>query len=213
MYEWSLGTLSRLMSLSWRFGMSESDVRADRVMINDSVNLIAWVRMPSFSESNKARTSPFIWVTRSQHASCLSDTVLERTNHWPEESRMEGNKRDQWWLIFVKNWTSRSIFTWSVTLYSWVSVRMAFFTTFTPSSFSNIFRLAIRRRRSSLSLLLYRRKPDERLNRGKYFSCYWNFESRNSPCFFNKANDKFSYFNRFVSLKGNHLLQKYELNI
>lgn len=72
--------------------MSESDVRADRVMINDSVNLMACVRMPSFSESNKARTSPFICVTRSQHASCLSDTVLERTNHWQGENGVEGRQ-------------------------------------------------------------------------------------------------------------------------
>lgn len=87
MYEWSLGTLSRLMSPSCRLGTSESDVRGDRVMISDSVNLMEWVRTPSFSESSKARTSSFICVTKSQHASCTSDNTLKRTNHWHETDR------------------------------------------------------------------------------------------------------------------------------
>lgn len=150
MYEWSLGTLSRLMSFSCRLGTSESDVRGDKVMINDSVNLMAWVRTPSFSESSKARTSPFIWVTRSQHASCLSDTALERTNHWWERGR--GVKARNWILWQCIDFYLT--FTCRVTLYSWVSVRMAFFTTFTLSSFSSMLRLAIRRRSSSLSRLL-----------------------------------------------------------
>lgn len=50
--------------------------------------------------------------------------------------------------------------TCKATLYRWVSVRMAFFTTLTLSSFISIFKLAISRRRSSLSLLLHRQDAE-----------------------------------------------------
>lgn len=70
----------------------------------------------------------------------------------------------------------RPVFTCRVTLYSWVSVRMAFFTTFTLSSFNNMFRLAISRRSSSLSLLL-----DEQNNRKSLESFKW-------ICRYNKHN-------------------------
>lgn len=190
MYVWSLGTLSRLMSPSCRLGTSESDVRGDRVIISDSVNLMEWVRTPSFSESSKARTSPFICVTKSQHASCMSDTALERTNHWHERDRrvkrcekttISGDTNLILLNILMKNKFWVTVLTCRVTLYSWVSVRMAFLTTFTLSSLSNMFRFAISLRRSSLSLLL------EKTQNSKNWESCSTFSSTNMQFYNHKA--------------------------
>lgn len=96
--------------------------------------------------------------------------------------------------------------TCSVTLYICVRVRMAFFTTFTLSSFSNMLRLAISWSRSSLSRLLNKTETrwwHKRLpHRGETFR-----RLLNSPRLLDEPDDKLSDFDGLVCLKRNHLLQ------
>lgn len=103
--------------------------------------------------------------------------------------------------------TDATVFTCRVTLWSWVRVRMAFFTTFTLSSFSSMFRLAISLTRSSLSLLLEKAKQWLRKLQHETDNHQTGKLVCHSPRFLYEANDKFLYFDGLVSLKSDYLLQ------
>lgn len=84
---------SRLMSCSWRRGTSESAMRGDKVTMRPSTNLMAWVRMPSLSESSSRMMSAAMADTMSQQASWSSLMTRDFTIHC-EGAREERRQRD-----------------------------------------------------------------------------------------------------------------------
>lgn len=84
---------------------------------------------------------------------------------------------------------------------------MAFFTTLTLSSLSSMFKFAISLRSSSLSRLLEKQNMEKKNMSKAQNNRSLTAIQKHPPCFLDKADDKLSYFDGFVRLKGDYLLK------